>query len=46
MGKAIIAAYQNGVRVGYVKSVSYKNGSFKLTQDKGVLLFLFEKASN
>lgn len=34
MGKAIIVAYQNGVRVGYVKSVSYKNGNFKLTQDK------------
>ena len=32
--KKRIIAYQNGRPVGYVKSVSYKKGTFTLTQDK------------
>lgn len=32
--KMRIVAYKGGVPVGYVKSVSYKNGTFTLTQDK------------
>lgn len=28
-----IIAVKNGVRVGYVKSISYKNSTFKLTND-------------
>ena len=32
--KAHIVAMKNGVPNGYVKSVSYTKGTFKLTQDK------------
>ena len=34
MSKMRIVAYQNRNPVGYVKSISYKNGTFTLTQDK------------
>lgn len=34
LDKLKIIAYKNRVPVGYVKSVSYKNGTFTLTQDK------------
>lgn len=32
--KLRILIYKNRVPVGYVKSVSYKNGSFTMTKDK------------
>lgn len=32
--KAHIIAMKNGVPVGYVKSISYANRSFKMTQNK------------
>lgn len=34
LDKMRIVVYKNGVPVGYVKSVSYKNGTFTSTQDK------------
>lgn len=32
--KAHIIAMKNGVPVGYVKSISYANSNFKMTQNK------------
>ena len=32
--RAHIIAMRNGVQVGYVKSVSYRNNKFQLTNDK------------
>ena len=34
MNKVMIVAVKNGVPQGYVKSVSYTKGSFKLSQDR------------
>lgn len=34
MNKMRLVAYQNGKPVGYVKSISYKKGTFTITQDK------------
>ena len=34
MDKIRIIVYRNRIPMGYVKSVSYKNGTFKVTQNK------------
>lgn len=32
--KLRIYAFKNGINIGFVKSVSYKTGTYKLTKDK------------